>query len=273
MNKYKFLCDKFLNSGYKIFPIKHNAKEPLIEKWQLNASCDKEQVMYWLEKGDSPNFALPAVVNHLFVIDIDMHGDVDGLSSFKKLLENIGLERIDTLKQKTPSGGLHLIFKSDDELDCVSNASNVFEEYPGIDIRTKGYILIQPSEIDGVMYQLTGGVEQIKECPPPLKEFILRYSKKVNTNTNSIEQRSDYYEKGKKISQGSRDDEIFSYLKYLYGSTKLGYDEISLLAHTYNEECFDPKLPESVIDYKLRKLFETERPQIMIIRYGGEGNE
>ena len=265
MNKYKFLCEKFTNYGYKIFPIINNSKEPLIERWQLDASCENEQIMYWLEKGNNPNWALPAYANHLFIIDIDMHGDVDGISSFKHLLNDIGLDRINTLKQKTPSGGIHLIFKSDDELDCVRNASNVFDEYPGIDIRTKGYILIQPSEIDGVSYELSGGVDQIQEVPTELKEFILKYSKK--TDINSVSQRSDFYEKGKKVGKGSRDDEIFTYLKYLYNNTKLGYDEISLLAHTYNKECFDPPLSDSVVDYKLKKLFETERRNIMIIKF------
>lgn len=264
MNKYKFLREKFTNYGYKIFPIKNNSKEPLIDKWQLDASCDSEQIMYWLEKGNNPNWALPAYANKLFIIDIDMHGDVDGISSFKRLLASIGLERIDTLKQTTPSGGIHLIFKSDEELDCVKNASNVFEEYPGIDIRTKGYILIQPSEINGVSYQLSGGVEQIKDVPTELKDFILKYSKKIDIN--SVSQRSDFYEVGKKVSKGSRDDEIFTYLKYLYNNTKLGYDEISLLAHTYNRECFDPPLSDSVVDYKLKKLFETERRNIIIIK-------
>lgn len=265
MNKYKFLCDRFTNYGYKVFPIRNNSKEPLIDKWQLDASCDNEQIMYWLEKGGDPNWALPAYANKLFIIDIDMHGDVDGISSFKRLLHDIGLERIDTLKQTTPSGGVHLIFKSDDELDCVKNASNVFDEYPGIDIRTKGYILIQPSVINGVSYELSGGVEKIKEVPPSLKEFILKYSKKVDIN--NISQRSDFYEVGKKVEKGSRDDELFTYLNYLYNNTKLGYDEISLLAHTYNEECFEPPLSSGTVDYKIRKLFEHERRNIMIIKY------
>lgn len=264
MNKYNFLCEKFTNHGYKIFPIKNNSKEPLIDRWQLDASCDSQQIMYWLEKGGSPNFALPAYANNLFIIDIDMHGDVDGVSSFKRLLSSIGLDRIDTLKQETPSGGVHLIFKSDEELNCVKNASNVFEEYPGIDIRTKGYILIQPSEINGVMYKLSGGVEKIKEVPAELKDFILKYSKKPEVNNSII--RSSFYEKGKKVDKGSRDDEIFSYMNYLFYNTKLGYDEIALLAHTYNKECFNPPLEESVIDYKLKKLFEHERREIIIVK-------
>lgn len=264
MNKYKFLCDNFTKYGYKVFPIKNNTKEPLIDRWQLDASCDNEQIIYWLENGGSPNFALPAYANNLFIIDIDMHGDVDGISSFRRLLDDLGIGEIDTLRQRTPKGGVHLIFKSDDELDCVKNSSNLFDDYPGIDIRTKGYILIEPSVIDGVPYKLSGGVEQIKEVPTALKEFIVNYNKKQVQNNS---QRSDFYSKGKKVSKGSRDDELFTYLKYLYNNTKLGYDEISLLAHTYNKECFDPPLSDGVVDYKLKKLFENERRNIMIVKF------
>ena len=60
MNKYKFLHDNFTKYGYKIFPIVNNSKEPLIDRWQLDASCDSGQLVYWLEHGNNPNFALPA---------------------------------------------------------------------------------------------------------------------------------------------------------------------------------------------------------------------
>lgn len=77
-----------------------------------------------------------------------MHG-VDGLSNFNKLLNDLGISPsdIETLQQTTPSGGIHLIFKSDEELKKVMNAANCFKDYQGIDIRTRGYILVEPSVI------------------------------------------------------------------------------------------------------------------------------
>ena len=83
---------------------------------------------------------------------------------------------------------------------------------------------------------------------------------------NSISQRSDYYEHGKVVEKGSRDEELFSYLNYLYNNTKLGIDEISLLAHAYNQECFQPPLSDGVVDYKIRKCFEKERRNIIIVK-------
>ena len=177
MSKYGFLQQHFLSRGLKIFPITANAKTPLIDKWQLDSSCEREQLLYWLEYGgNNINFALPATVNDLFIIDIDMHGDVDGLSSFKKLCTDceINFDSIDTMEQITPSGGIHLVFKSDEELKKVRNTSNSFgDKYPGIDIRTSGYILIAPSVINGKSYVMTRTPDKISEMPQKLRSFVL----------------------------------------------------------------------------------------------------
>lgn len=260
MSTYKFLVDNFVAHDLKIFPIKNNAKEPLIDRWQLDASCDKSQILYWLEYGEHPNFALPASLNNLFIIDIDMHGDVDGMGSFNALLKDVGLESMPkTLTQTTPSGGLHLIFKSDEELKKVRNTSNSFgEKYPGIDIRTSGYILVEPSVINGVPYKFHGNVDDISEMPKELRDFILE-----NMQKNKVEHKE--FAKKNKVMKGSRDDELFSYVNHLYYSTKLDYEEIKLLAHAYNDS-FEPPLGNSVVDYKVNKLFEKERPEIIIVR-------
>lgn len=267
MNKYKFLHDKFTQYGYKIFPVTPNEKTPMIDRWQLESSCDNGQLIYWLENARECNFALPAYVNNLFIIDIDRHGEVDGYESFTKLLSDLGLswDDIDTLKQTTPSNGIHLIFKSDSDLDCVKNSSNTFDEYPGIDIRTKGYILIEPSVINGREYKLSGDVNNIKEVPTHLKDFIV----KSNNQRRELESQrtgGDYYTKDKVVEKGNRDDEIFSYVKHLYNDTDLSYDEISALAHAYNKDCFQPPLSDSVIDYKVKKLFEHDRRKSILIR-------
>lgn len=267
MSKFEFLRDNFTKYGYKIFPVIENSKEPLIDKWQLDASSDTRQLVYWLENAKNCNFGLPAYANRLFIIDIDMHGDVNGLDSFNRLLNDLGLapSDISTLQQTTPSGGIHLIFKSDDELDFVKNSSNSFDGYPGIDIRTKGYILIEPSIIDGRPYKLSGGVDKISNVPQLLKDYIIENNERQRVVTE--QQRNEgYFVEGKIIDKGNRDDEIFSYIKYLYHSTTLNIKEISVLAHAYNQECFNPPLSDGVIDYKIKKLLEHERRGSILIR-------
>lgn len=270
MNKYKILNDKFLKFGLKVFPVWNNSKEPKVSAWQLNSSSDSLQVAYWIEKGEDPNFGLPAVANNLFIIDIDMHDGVNGIESFNKLLEFLHIKDIDTLRQETPSGGIHLIFKSNDKLDAVKNKANFFKDYKGIDVRTKGYILIEPSSINGVFYKLSGTAADIKEMPKELEDYILEINNEVS---ESDSKRVEFFEKNKVVERGNRDNEIFAYINYLYNRTRLGFDEISLLAHAYNDECFKPKLNDKDIDYKVKKIFERQRGKIIIVRIEGEENE
>lgn len=276
MNKYKFLVNTFLENNLKIFPLYENQKIPLVSHWKEDASCDKMQLLYWLEEARNCNWALPSTLNNLFVIDIDMHGDVDGLISFYKLCDDLGLEYkniedVGTLYQTTPSGGIHLIFKSDDELNKVKNKANFFgSDYLGIDVRTDGYIAVAPSSINGVNYEFHGEIKDIGEMSPRLKEYIL----KCNTdNVSSEKVIESLYDLDKVVTKGSRDDTIFNYITSLYNNTKLNHNEILALALAYNRDCFDPPLEESDIKYKVRRMFKSERSKIFVIRISEENGK
>lgn len=282
MSKYSFLQDNFLKRGLKIFPVVANGKTPLINTWQLDASCEREQLLYWLEEGGNDiNIGLPATPNNLFVIDVDMHDGVNGLESFHNLLNDCGVS-IDevnmTLRQTTPSGGIHFIFASDDELKKVRNTSNSFgEKYQGIDIRTSGYIVVEPSVVNGVPYKFSSSTASICEMPSALREFILNNVSHVNdTKKGGVsEDKEDHYYEGKVVNKGSRDENIYNYIYLLYNKKRLSRDETRVLAYVYNERCFKPPLSQRVIDYKLNKAFEKpRRKQITIILDdAGEGVE
>lgn len=263
--KFKFIMDTFLSKGLKIFPCGENEKTPLIDMWQKDCSCELQQVLYWLENAKNCNIGLPANENNLFVIDVDMHG-VDGLSNFKRLCSDLGIEEIKTLTQKTPSGGVHFIFESDDELKQVMNSANCFENYQGIDVRTRGYILVEPSIINGVSYELdtTYGVAKM---PHGLKEFILKNNKK-----QEIEKRKEYY-KPTVVDKGNRDNALFDYINNLYYQTRLDKDEITLLAHYFNQTTCKPPLSEGVVNYKIEKLFKKYRNNYILLRFEEEENE
>lgn len=260
MNKINFIMNTYLKRGMKIFPVIENGKTPLIDAWQNDCSSDFQQVLYWLENAKNCNIGLPANENNLFIIDIDMH-DVDGMSNFKRLCDDLGIEDIDTLSQTTPSGGKHYIFFSDDELKEVANSANCFSDYKGIDIRTKGYILVEPSIINGVSYKLD--MKNIKSVPLPLRRFILDNNKEI------IEERKEY-EKPKEVEKGGRDNALFDYLIQLYHKTKLDKDEILLLAHYFNKEVCVPPLTDNVVDYKVNKLFKKHRNKIIVININEE---
>lgn len=264
MNKFDFIKKNFIDNNLKIFPIMENKKLPLIDAWQKDCSSDFRQILYWLENAKNCNIGLPANENDLFIIDIDMHG-VDGIGNFTKLLNDLGVDitELDTLAQTTPSGGLHFIFKSDDELKQVTNSANCFKDYQGIDIRTKGYILVEPSVINGVPYKLN--LKDVAPLPKALRVFIL------DNNTKQEEVRKTKgYEKPLKVEKGGRDSELFDYLNQLYYKTRLDQEEIRLLAYHFNQTICDPPLSDGVVDYKVDKLFKKKRNKYILINISDE---
>ena len=270
---FEVLKDYYINNNLKLIPIKPNGKEPLIN-WKMNYETSTDQVFEWLLEEPNLNWALPMNANDLFAIDIDMHGDVNGIENFKRLCKDLGISNIKTLVQKTPSGGYHLIFKSDEDLKKVKNSANTFSNYKGIDIRTDGYILVYPSKINDVFYEYKTDnkdiMSQIATMPSKLKEFILNSNVEYVEKTNTQRKTCDFYREGKVIDKGNRDTEMFMYITTLYNDTNLSYDEIRVLAYTYNERCFNPPLTTSVIDYKLRNCFKRDRNKIIILRIGNE---
>lgn len=264
MSTYQILKEKYIDKKLKIFPIIENGKTPLIREWQNDCSYSTLQIMYWLENTNNCNWALPCTQNDLFVLDIDMH-DINGLENAKRLFNDLGIEKIDTLWQKTPSGGVHLIFKSDEELKQVANTSNSFEKYQGIDIRTDGYILVYPSKINNVNYEfINDSVTQIKEMPKELKEFILSQKRLLKSEKGERKE----YEKPTEVKKGSRDEELFDYINHLYFHTRLSSEEILLLANDFNDNICTPPLPKKDVGYKVKQAFKKDRSKCVYLWLG-----
>lgn len=260
MNKWDELNALYINKSLKIFPIKANSKFPAINAWQNDCSSDYMQILYWYENNKNGNWGLPATPNNLFIIDLDVHDEnKNGIDNFAKLQMDIGLPPVsETLTQKTPSGGLHIIYKSDDELRNIANGSNVFKDYPGIDFRTDGYIVVEPSTINNKHYYFMNNFEPM-EMPKKLKEFILNNSEKKNKEKTS-------YEKPKEVCVGNRDISLFEYINNLYFKTRLDYDEILILAKHFNEEILEEPFSERDVEYKVKMAFKKYRiPYIRVV--------
>ena len=178
-NKWEKINNNYLQFGLKIFPVQPNGKTPLIKMWQQDCSSDYMQVLYWYENAKDCNWGLPATPNNLFILDLDVHDpNKNGVANFDKLLEELHFtdEEWDNwgpMEQYTPSGGKHIIFETDEDLKNVSNGSNVFTNYPGIDIRTDGYIVVEPSIINGKPYTFDTVAMKPPIMPKKLKQFII----------------------------------------------------------------------------------------------------
>lgn len=258
MNKWEKLNKLYVDNGLKIFPVIKNGKTPLVTEWNKCCSNDYQQILYWMTNAKDCNWGLPCIENNLFVIDLDVH-NCNGLHNFTMLCIDLGLtgEQLNTLIQTTPSGGKHLIYKSDDDLKQVAGAANAFPDYPGIDLRNSNYIVVEPSIINGKEYEFATNYEP-QEMPKKLKDYILKNAEKKGKEKTP-------YVKPKLIYEGDRDNQVFKYLNDLYYKTKLDYDEINVLAHYFNENILDEPFDDKTIDYKVKKLFEKKRPKYIHI--------
>lgn len=255
----------YVNKSLRIFPVMENGKLPILKSWQTECSASFTQILYWIENAKNCNWGLPATPNNLFVIDLDVHDESkNGIENFAKLLSDIGLscEEANTLIQVTPSGGKHLIYLSDNELKEVANTSQSFDKYPGIDVRTSGYIVVEPSVINGKEYKFTTDIEP-QPMPEKLKEFILNNSEKKG------KEKTPYVKPKEQVEIGNRDNSLFQYINHLYYKTDLDFDEILLLAEVFNES-FEEPYPNRDVEYKVKKAFEKSRGNRIIINVGGE---
>lgn len=264
MNKWDILNKNYLQFGLKIFPVQQNGKTPLIKLWHQDCSSNYMQVLYWYENAKDCNWGLPATPNNLFILDLDVHDQTkNGVNNFDKLINSLHFTENEQdnwcpMEQYTPSGGKHIIFASDEELKNVSNGSNVFKDYPGIDIRTDGYIVVEPSEINGKFYRFDTIPMEPPKMPKKLKDYIL-----ANAGTKT-EHKKTPYEKPREVFKGDRDNSLFSYINYLYYKTRLDIDEIEILAKHFNES-FDEPLSNKDVEYKVKKAFEKERPECILV--------
>lgn len=281
MTKWEKLNKLYLNHHLKIFPVIQNGKTPLIKEWQKDCSDSYMQLLYWLENVPDCNWGLPATPNNLFIIDLDVHNpEANGVENFNKIIDKLFMDadgfagdlydewcEMGPLEQVTPSGGHHLIFQTDDELRQVPNCSNAFKDYPGIDIRTDGYIVVEPSEINGNKYIFDTIPSAPPKMHPKLKRFILE-----NVGTKQDNKKTPY-EKPKEVLTGDRDNQLFQYINQLYFKTRLDYDEILVLAKYFNSEILEEPFDERDVKYKVKKAFEKKRGKCVFVKIGDDNDE
>jgi hypothetical protein len=149
--------------GWKIFPVAKDSKVPAkrsngIRLSYKDATDDVAALEPYFEKYPDANLGLNLVDSGLVCIDVD---DYKTDCKFQEYM--IGKDMPPTLVQKSASGGTHYIFTSDQA-----------EQFPGelcgqVDIKHKGYILIEPSKIDGKPY-----VWQTDDEPAPVPRWVPR---------------------------------------------------------------------------------------------------
>lgn len=121
-------------------------KRPSTPHGVLDATADPARLTAWWRRHPRDNPAVAAGASGLVVVDLDRHGDVDGVVNFRRLSEAHG-ELPRTFMVATPSGR-HLYLGG----TCRSSAGRLG---PGIDIKSLGgYVLAPDSMIGGRRYRV-----------------------------------------------------------------------------------------------------------------------
>lgn len=112
-------------------------------------------------------------------IDVDVKERKDGLAS----LELLGLSIGETLTQQTPSGGYHLIYKINPNIELKSTVSTL----DGIDLRTanQGYIKLYNEWLDYEEDEIT--TDAIIELPSSAIKMLLDAQKEAHKSSEIIE--------------------------------------------------------------------------------------
>ncbi len=139
--------------GWAIHPLRRRDKNPILEKWGLQATTDPKQIRAWWAGGyKTRNIGLACKPSGLVVVDLDVKNGIDGMGTWANIRANLGFAD-DTLTSQTPSGGKHLFFRANGA--AIGSPQGVA---PGIDIKADGadnggYVLLPPSVLaDGKTY-------------------------------------------------------------------------------------------------------------------------
>lgn len=145
---------RLANVGFYLFPLRPNSKIPAIKDFTSRATRDLGVLgNWWLDNTLEPQPNIGIITSRfsdceaLIVVDVDQKNGKDGLAELQRL-ERSGRICPPTLTQITPTGGRHLIYRSQ---RAVKGGVNKLG--PGIDIKSYGgYIVGAGSTINGKAY-------------------------------------------------------------------------------------------------------------------------
>ena len=148
--------------GWHVFPLLPNTKEPLISKrmggrgyW--DATTDQAKIRTWWTVTPNANIGLSLIHSGLVAVDADTYRPECQWASFIA-----GRDLPETLVQRSASGGTHYIFTAPKTADFPAHLCKF------VDIKHKGYIVVEPSVYEGMAYTF-----QTDDEPAPAPDWLL----------------------------------------------------------------------------------------------------
>ena len=207
----KFLNQKNIHNWQKFatFPCKRNSKIPATRQGFKDAQFG-QNVQSMFNAGYNP--ALACEMSNIIVIDVDYHDENStAMEDLQKLEDELGTKLPKTLTQATASGnGRHFIFSN----KGIISPKGKIGRY--CDIKSRGYIMIAPSVINGRQYEIIDGIDEngefiIAELPKAWLDFI---NKDMSTLPISAQKRN-FKEASHKVYKNINVEKMFNNCAFL----------------------------------------------------------
>lgn len=175
----------YAEHGFSVIPI-GQGKKPLI-KFANRPPLTPDEIRKIWKENPLANIALKT--DKFFVIDVDRHGDVDGLKSIEKLGHNEWFKG--TLTELTAHSGYHFYFQKPKDI-TISQNIGILE---GVDLKAheNNYVVVAPSRLGDKSYRWLNH-DPIKPAPQGLLDLIQEKAKEFKPITKV---NSDYKPTGK----------------------------------------------------------------------------
>ena len=227
-------------AGVKVFPLAPAGKTPLAgSNGFKDSTTDVNQITDWFRRTKSV-VALPATMNALVIIDLDVDEDKDAVAHFEALENKHGA--VETFTVRSPRGGLHLYFQhpspaaTQGQDEYIKQGTNIGA--PGFDVRTQGYVIApSPEKNNGKVYEVIDD-SPIAALPQWLLEYVTQ-TKSLTTYDVSAYDDGD----GSGPAEGGRNDYL-SRIAFKMFKEGDGPDEMLEKLAQINADCVPP-LPSS----------------------------
>lgn len=170
------------NAASRNNPGKHPLQK-LVKDGRDNSTNDVEIIGKWWSKYPKANIGLDCSRSGVFVVDIDIHTDKKGVTQngFESLedLETTFKEKFNcAVSAETGGGGLHIFYKA--PKDFTSCPAGFGRNFPGIDIKFNGYVLLSPSNHkSGASYRWSNDeaerdfiLNKIPDLPKSIEKYV-----------------------------------------------------------------------------------------------------
>ena len=212
--------------GFKTLPIKHGTKEPSTVHGVKDATGDDAATDAWYDAHPSDGIGLAG--DGFVIFDFDVKDGIDGRDQL------IGWDLPDTLCQTTPSGGYHMIYRTDREVRPSVNSEIA------VDVRGwHSYIVCDP----------TPGYCWEDDCEPAeADEAVLSFLDHVRPKKDVPAAKPTKKNKRTEVGPGMRNDYLFREGRSLRSDESRTDEEIIAYLHALNRVVCNPPLDEAEVD-------------------------